>query len=963
MRIDLTCPVELWHYALPTRQYPVCRLQLFNLTEQTVVSVQAVFSCYDGGGSLISRQVERAQGLHGEGRSAFEMAVMIEDGADAAGMDFSIEKVWFEDGTVWRHTANHVSEYTPNPLADARRLEVLRYLAGPDALGYPSDQGAVWMCVCGRPNAAGEDTCRRCGRLKRDVFTSFNEATVETVIFEHENAMEEKARRERAQAQKQAEEEAARKLKNRRRRRRILGSVLTVLILAVLAFGVYFHGVPYYRFYTAQQQLENGVYTTARAEFEKLAVHQGERSLPVKIDFLNLDFDLFDMKLYYESETLAKECTYRQAAETMATGTIPALRTAQDTFDGLADYKDSATQAQEARYQRANLLLAARQYENAIALYDEIPAYRDGAALRQSAVYQWAVQMMDRFDYAGAREKFLSLGNYEDAARRAKLCLYQPAMAALEGGEYLRAIELLTQLDAGFESTAVRLQEAYYGAGNDCFAAQDYDTAAEYYLLAGDYRDAYSQATACLYEPACALFDAGNYAQAKEMFDKILAFRDSQVKSWQCSEALGRAAMEREEYENARMLLSGAREYEPADELYKESIYIPAIALQEAGDIDGAQALLEDIAGYADVDERLNEIAYDKAIALMNAHEYEQAMAAFEALGEYRESAAELLNARYGYALQLMENGRYEEAIAQLEQLNGYLSSARYIDQAYFELGTLALNAGDYADAAQKFLLAGDYADAYEQYQACVYHQAENALNKGEDDQAAAFLALIPDYADADDLRRQSVYSTAEARQEAGALAEAAGLFASISGYQDADARAAACYDAYYAEAYNTAKAAMGTGDYPLAIASLESVSRENPGSAYSDIEDMYREASYKYANQLYDEKKPYEALAYYRRIPDYRDVEKKLDRVCYRILGKWVSRTGIKMEFRDDGTCTIDGRDYCFYAATYAFYLGDRPEELTAEWKIHRCTSDHLSIENVKAKAQYSLTPDKGEQ
>ena len=100
------------------------------------------------------------------------------------------------------------------------------------------------------------------------------------------------------------------------------------------------------------------------------------------------------------------------------------------------------------------------------------------------------------------------------------------------------------------------------------------------------------------------------------------------------------------------------------------------------------------------------------------------------------------------------------------------------------------------------------------------------------------------------------------------------------------------------------------------------------------------------------------------KQILDYRDVsEKKLDRVCYRILGKWVSRTGIKMEFRDDGTCTIDGRDYCFYAATYAFYLGDRPEELTAEWKIHRCTSDHLSIENVKAKAQYSLTPDKGEQ
>ena len=75
MKIDLTCPVELWHHARPTHDDPGCRLQLFNLTEQIVVSIQAVFSCYDSAGALMSRQVERVQGLVGEGRSAFEMAV------------------------------------------------------------------------------------------------------------------------------------------------------------------------------------------------------------------------------------------------------------------------------------------------------------------------------------------------------------------------------------------------------------------------------------------------------------------------------------------------------------------------------------------------------------------------------------------------------------------------------------------------------------------------------------------------------------------------------------------------------------------------------------------------------------------------------------------------------------------------------------------------------------------------
>ena len=169
MKIDLTCPVELWHYALPTRQYPVCHLQLFNLTEQTVTSLQVVFACYDAQGALMSRQVERIQAQQGLGRSAFEVTAAIDGGEQAEGLDFSIEKVWFEDGTVWRHTAGNVSEYTSNALPAGRRLDVLRYLAGADALGYPSDQGAVWMCVCGRPNSAREDTCRRCGRLQRDV--------------------------------------------------------------------------------------------------------------------------------------------------------------------------------------------------------------------------------------------------------------------------------------------------------------------------------------------------------------------------------------------------------------------------------------------------------------------------------------------------------------------------------------------------------------------------------------------------------------------------------------------------------------------------------------------------------------------------------------------------------------------------------------------------------------------------
>ncbi len=957
MKIDLTCPVELWHYALPTPQYPFCRLQLFNLTEQTVASVQASFACYDGEGLLISRQVERVQRLEGKGRSAFEMAVEIENGVQAAGMDFSVEKVWFEDGTVWRHTAGNVSQYTPNVLPAGRRLEVLRYLAGQDALGYPMDQGAVWLCVCGRPNAAGEDTCRRCGRLKRDVFTGFNEATVEKIIFEHENAMEEMARQERAQARQQAESDEKARQKKRRRRRRFTAVILGTLTAAILGFGVYFHGISAYRFFAAGKQLENGVYSAAKAEYDTLAAQRGKRSLPVKIDAIGLDIDLLDMQLYYKSAELSRECTYRQACETLGTGTVPALRTAQDAFDGLGDYKDSQTMALEARYRRARLLMSSRQYESVVSLCDEMTGYKDSATLRSGAEYQLATQLMEAGNYQAAREKFLALGSFEDAANNARLCLYQPAVAAIDRGEYRQAIELLTQLEPGFEATGFKLQEAYYGLAGTLYGEQNYDAAAEYYLLAGDYRDAYSQATACLYEPAVLLMEQGEYVQARDMFNKIQSYRDSLEKSWQCSEALGRAAMENGDYEQARGHLEQAAEYEPAQELMKESYYLPAVSLQESGDNEGALALLEKIPGYKDADERAVQLRYNIACALLDAEDYAAAVEAFSALADYEDSAERLDGARRSLAAKLLETGAYEEAVAQLDALKEPEAAAGDISRIHYEWAKKLLAEENTLEAGKHFGLAGDYEDAREQYEKCMYALAEAAIARDDYEMAAEYLTDIPEYADAADLRQRSIYHTAELHEEAGRINEAAALFASISGFGDAEERAKADYDAYYGEVYGKAKELMAARDYAAAIEAMETVERENESKAYGDLERMYKEANYLYANQLYDEKKPYEALTYYRRILDYKDVERKLDRVCYRMLGRWVSRTGIEMEFREDGTCTIDGKAYYFRGSQFAFFLGNSPDALKEEWTIYDCDESVLSVENNKAKVQYSMT------
>ena len=137
----------------------------------------------------------------------------------------------------------------------------------------------------------------------------------------------------------------------------------------------------------------------------------------------------------------------------------------------------------------------------------------------------------------------------------------------------------------------------------------------------------------------------------------------------------------------------------------------------------------------------------------------------------------------------------------------------------------------------------------------------------------------------------------------------------------------------------------------------MEELELENDSSAYSGLADMFLEANYQYANQLYDEKKPYEALVYYRRVPGYKDVERRLDRVCYRMLGKWVSRTGVLMDFRDDGTCTIDGKNYFFRGSQFAFYVGASAENLKDEWTVYSCENDVFSVLNNKTGVQYRMT------
>ena len=158
----------------------------------------------------------------------------------------------------------------------------------------------------------------------------------------------------------------------------------------------------------------------------------------------------------------------------------------------------------------------------------------------------------------------------------------------------------------------------------------------------------------------------------------------------------------------------------------------------------------------------------------------------------------------------------------------------------------------------------------------------------------------------------------------------------------------------YYSSAYKEATEAHAAGEYARAVEILRGMDLTLLPARYQDLEEIFMDSAYQAAEELYAAKKPYEALAYYRLIPDYRDVSsRKLTRTCYTIIGSWELDGKVKMVFRDDGTCLIDGEEHYYFASQYQIYLGESAEQAEMEYtyNIYRSTEKVLNLRHEKGR------------
>ena len=243
--IDLSCPVEIFRAVLPTEETPAASLTLFNLSDRVISSVEVLLRLLDKDKEETERLTFRGRALNGRPHSTFLMTVPCAPSEELHSLEATVEKVWYADNETWRRDQANTVPYTPNALPVSPALTNLKFAAGETAVGYPSMQDGLWVCVCGRPNP-GEDTfCARCGRDREMIFSRFSPETVEAQISMKERQLDLNSRNMREDTIRlQRIREAEYMEKKSRRRTRFLLLAAGAVSLALTA-GVLFYGSPW----------------------------------------------------------------------------------------------------------------------------------------------------------------------------------------------------------------------------------------------------------------------------------------------------------------------------------------------------------------------------------------------------------------------------------------------------------------------------------------------------------------------------------------------------------------------------------------------------------------------------------------------------------------------------------------------------------------------------------------------
>ena len=548
--IDLSCPVEIFRTALPTEEIPAASLTLFNLSDRVISSVEVSLCLLDDENREAERLTFRGRALNGRPHSTFLLNVPCAPSEELHSLEATVEKVWYADNETWRRNPANGVEYTPNILPVSPALTNLKYAAGETAVGYPSLQNGLWICVCGRPNPEDEPYCTRCGREKEMIFSRFNPETVEAQISMKERQLDLSSRNMREDTIRLQRIREAEYLQKKSRRHTRLRIFAAMLLTCAMTAGILFGVSPWLQLLAARRALNAGDAAGAKAAFESLGSFGNAREMISECDWL------------LALETAENSRTAEEMAQASAI-----LRT-------IPDRPEAIEKANETDMLRSRLLLGNGQWKEALDALSLVPEnYTGRAELEQDCRVTQAFALQNEGKYAEAREIWLSMGERPGAREQAAVCIYEPAKALMESGDWDGAISLLSEIPDYLDSRDKTL-ECHYHKAEMLLEAGDIQGASNEFLLAGNWSDAPERCHSLTYAQAEELFNAGKIREAQSLYASIPDYDDANRKDMSCRYILAKDAADELEYSLALELLEGIPDdFEKAGALRAKAAY------------------------------------------------------------------------------------------------------------------------------------------------------------------------------------------------------------------------------------------------------------------------------------------------------------------------------------------------------------------------------------------------------
>ena len=892
MKSDLTCPVEVVSVAIQRENEDtkdngqiLCYIEFFNLSDKVIDSIQMNIICFDAQEARLGGRLVRA-GVHGEPRERFAGAFAPEHVEGVVRVEASVEKVWYQDGVIWRREERNVREYTPNALPPGRELDRLRAVAGADAVGYAREEDTVWLCVCGRANRTSDDQCLRCGRERAKTLKAYSFAAIDSTVGRKERMLEEQTRenlrRSSEQTVKAMKAEQKKRKKQTRRFKIVIGLLSTAAVLLAMARW----GVPYGASLYARDQLNKGLAANAKEIYA----------------FVDA---------YWQDEFGAKEGM--DAAERkiidglMNVGTDSAYEQAAERAYALGD---------EVRYgkavvARARLAMNSGDPDRAEALLTPLGDNPEAQELLHELIYSVAATAKEQLDYPTAIERFASLGDYSDAAAQREDSIYLYGRQLMRAGEYQAACDQFMLVSDVGDALAL-IRQCRYALADERQKAGEYEAAAELYESLGVYEEAETRAKTCRYMAGMDALGKGELEAAAEQLKLADDYEDAAEKFGDAARTLGHAAVEAGDYLTAIHWLEQLPHDEETEQALNQATYAYAEQLEKEGQREAAATEFYSLGGYQDAQARGNALEYALAVE-EKATDLESALDRFELLGGYQDAKAQAEACRYAIAQKAFEQGQIE-------------------------------------DALEGFSALGDFSDARAQAQRCRYALAQSAYEQGDYENAAALFEACGAYLDAEDGALRARYAQADALFDAGEYELAAKGFAALGSYEDAKQRVSASEDAWLGKAHNSAKLDMDLGNYAAVVDELEAYQQSDLPERYADMRELYEQACLNRAQELIAQNKPLDALPLLEKIPNSKTAKKLLDAYVYQLIGRWKDTRGTEYIFRRDGSCRIDGKEGYFGGKGYEITVGEEPYPTTGEYSVVSVKRSAVTLRGIQS-------------